>query len=244
MDTFKILIVEDEVLIAESLKLTLINLGYQVPAIFTSGAETLKSYYPGFADIVIMDIHLAGNMNGIDTSVAIGKISSVPIIFITNSKDENIAKKAIKDANAVYYLSKPFSKLDIMAAIDIAIKSLKTNEIKAKEDKPSYLLNDCIFVKHTHGFKKLLLKDILFLKAEGSYCELMFKDSKITFSENLSFFEDKFAFAKEMVRIHRSFIVNINCISRVHENRVWINNTEIPIGKTYKNTLNELMRFF
>jgi len=243
MQKLKVLIVEDELIIAESLKIMLEGMDYEVAAIFTSGTETLKKFKPGFADIVMMDIQLGGNTNGVDTSIALKKMSDAPVIFITDITDDLVRKKAINESNAVYYINKPFNKLSIGAAIDLALKSLNKDLPENVVNEHAFLLNDCIFVKNTLGFKKVMVADILFLQADGSYCDLHLKDNKITYCENLSFFEEKFSFAKQMVRIHRSYIVNINFVSRVHENRVWIGETEIPIGKNYRNALKDFFRF-
>lgn len=243
MQKLKILIVEDELIIAESLKIMLEGMDYEVAGVFASGMETLENFKPGFADIIIMDIHLAGNTNGVDTSIEIRKISTAPIIFVTQVRDEHIRKKAINETNAVYYINKPFNKLDISTAIDLALKSIKRDELISKSNENSYLSKDCIFVKNGFGFKKVMIADILFLKAEGSYCDLKFKETTVTFSENLSFLEKKISFAKELVRVHRSYIVNINRIQRIQENRLWIAETEIPIGKNYRNTLHDVFRF-
>ena len=243
MQKLKILIVEDELIIAESLKIMLQSMDYEIAGIFTSGTETLANFKPGFADIIFMDIQLAGNTSGVDTSVEISKISTAPIIFVTQVKDGHIRKKAINETNAVYYINKPFNKLDIDTAIDLALKSIKKAEPTAKSNENPYLLKDCIFVKNGFGFKKVLIADILFLKADGSYCDIILKTNKITYSENLSFFEVKFAFAKEMVRVHRSYMINVNYISRVHENRLWIGEEEIPVGKSYRQALHDVVRF-
>jgi DNA-binding LytR/AlgR family response regulator len=259
MEKVRILIVEDELIIAESLKITLEGMGYEVAAIFTSGKETLENFKPGFADIIIMDIQLADNTNGIETSIEIRKISTAPIIYITDNKDEYLRKKAIYETNTVQYLTKPFTRLDISIAIDLAIKAIKGHNLMLeKANNSSYLINECIFVKDVQGFKKILISDIIFLKAEGSYCNLYFRvtnntsdkkndtktrDDSIMFSENLSFLEEKLFFAKELVRIHRSYIVNINGVKKIHENRLWIEDIEIPIGKTYKNEIRNRFRF-
>lgn len=249
MEKVKILVVEDELIIAESLKIMLEGMGYEVPAVFTSGTETLEVFKPGFADIIIMDIQLANNTNGIDTSIEIRKISTAPIIYITDNKDEYLRKKAIYETNTVQYLTKPFSRLDISIAIDLAIKAIKGHEMQLqKANKSSYLINECIFVKDGQGFKKIMISDILFLKADGSYCNLIYKnsskaDESILFSENLSFLEEKLAFAKELVRIHRSYIININSVKKIQENRLWIEDKEIPIGKTYRNEVRDRFRF-
>jgi DNA-binding LytR/AlgR family response regulator len=258
MNKVKVLIVEDELIIAESLKVMLEAMGYDVPAIFTSGKTALEHFKPGFADIIVMDIHLADNTNGIDTSIEIRKVSTAPIIYITDDKDEYTRKKAIYETNTVQYISKPFSRLDISIAIDLAMKAIKSQQIALeKGNSTSYLINECIFVKDGQGFKKILISDIRFLKAEGSYCNLYFKsdgkksgkkteydaDESILFSENLSFLEEKFSFAKELVRIHRSYIINVSAVKRIQENRLWVDDSEIPIGKTYKNEIKEIFRF-
>ena len=243
MQKLRILIVEDELIIAESLKLQLESMDYEVVDIFTSGTETIENFKPGFADIIMMDIQLAGGTNGIDTSIEIRKISTAPIIFITNVSDERTRKKAINETNAVYYINKPFSKQDISTAIDFALKSIKREELMVRSNENSYLLKDCIFVKNGFGFKKVMIADILYLKADGSYCELKLKENTVTFSENLSFLEKKLDFASELVRVHRSYVVNIHRIQRIHENRLWVGDDEIPIGKTYKNLLDNIVRF-
>ncbi len=244
MQQVKVLIVEDDWLIAESLKVIIEGMGYQVPAIFDSGLEVLKAFRPDFADIVIMDIHLAGPINGVDTSVELKKISPVPVIFVTNNINDAVRKKAIYETNAVYYLSKPFAGSDIRTAIDLALKSLKSDSLAVRHPyEASYLLSNSIFVKDGSGFKKVPLHDVLFLKADGGYCQFVMRDTSILFSENLSYMEEKLGFARELLRVHRSYIVNINYIQRIHDNRLWIDEIEIPIGKTYRESTKDRFRF-
>lgn len=205
MENVRILIVEDELIIAESLKLMLEGMGYEVPAVFRSGKETLENFKPGFADIIIMDIHLAGQLNGIDTSIEIRKISTAPIIYITDNKDEYLRKKAIYETNTVQYITKPFTRLDISVALDLAIKAIKSHELLLmRANNSSYLINESIFVRDVQGFKKIMITDILYLKAEGSYCNLTYKNgnenniASILFSENLSFFRREVVFCKRV----------------------------------------------
>jgi DNA-binding LytR/AlgR family response regulator len=244
MQTVKILIVEDELVVAESLKIILEGLGYEVTGMFSSGTELLRNYRPYMADMVFMDIHLADKTSGIETAIALQKTSSVPVIYITNSNDEYLRKKAIYETNAVHYLTKPFSRADISIAIDFALKVLKTYKFESiKPGEDAYLVNNSIFLKNGLGFRRIMISDIMYLKANGSYCDFTFRDKSHLFSENLSYFEEKLSFADELVRIHRSYIVNTNFIQRVHENRVWIADAEIPIGRTYRNVLTEKFRF-
>jgi DNA-binding LytR/AlgR family response regulator len=55
--------------------------------------------------------------------------------------------------------------------------------------------------------------------------------------------EVKLAFAKNLLRVHRSYIININYITKIQDNRLWIDDEEIPVGVTYKKELSDLIRF-
>jgi DNA-binding LytR/AlgR family response regulator len=240
----KVVVVEDEIFIAESLRIMLESLGYEVPAMFSSGTEVIKNFKPGFADIVIMDIELANNTNGIDTAIELKKICDPPIIFITSNTDERVRKKAIYGTSALHYISKPFTKLDISIAIDLTLKLAGDKQIAMqKANEFSYLLNDSIFVRDGNSFKKIMISDIRFLRADGSYSVLHYSKTDMTFCENIGFLEEKLAFAKNLVRVHRSYVVNINYITKIQDNRLWIDEEEIPIGITYKKELSDLLRF-
>lgn len=240
----KILIVEDSVMIAEQLRMMLEGLGYEVAGMFSSGTEAVKNFSPGLADIVIMDIELANNTNGIDTAIELKKISDPPIIFITNNTDERIRKRAIYETNAIHYVTKPFTRTDISIAIDLTLKLAGEKETALKkENDTSYLMNDSIFIKEGSSFKKIMTNDIRFLQADGSYCYLYIKNDKIMFTENLSFLESKLAFVKKLVRVHRSYIINIDYVTKIQDNRLWIDDDEIPVGSTYKKDLDNSIRF-
>ncbi|HVW95274.1 MAG TPA: response regulator transcription factor [Mucilaginibacter sp.] len=244
LNRVKILIVEDSVMIAEQLRMMLENLGYDVAGMYSSGLDAVRDFTPGLADIVIMDIELANNTNGIDTAIELKKISDPPIIFITNNTDERVRKKAIYETNAIHYVTKPFTKLDISIAIDLTLKLAGEKEIASKKTNEfSYLMSDSIFVKDAGSFKKIMINDIRFLKADGSYCSLHIKNEDILFSENLSFLETKLSFARNLVRVHRSYIININYVTKIQDNRLWVDDDEIPIGVTYKKELDNLIRF-
>lgn len=245
MEEVKILIVEDEFLIAESLKMMLERLNYIVPAVFHSGTDLLREFKEGIADMILMDINLADDTNGIDTSRTLAQYSSIPIIYITQNREEKIRKQAIYETNAIYYLNKPFNLVDVCNAIDLTLKFLNRGVMVQRDVAagPSYLLDDAIFIKEDFSYKKIRLADILYLKAEGSYCQIQCREKSYLFSENLSYFEERLDFAKDLIRIHRSYIINVKYLERIKESSVCLDIHEIPIGKTYKRQLLEKFRF-
>jgi len=219
--------------------------GFEVAGIFETGTELVEQFEPGMADILFMDIYLGQKTSGIEAAEEIKKISDIPVIYITKNEDEYLKTRAINETNAVHYITKPFNKREISVAIEFALKSLRANKFnRLNADSPGTQDTDTIFLKNGLGYKRILVSDIMLLQADRSYCKFTFKEGKDQlFTENLSYFEDKFKFSKELVRIHRSYIVNINFIERVHENRLWVKGIEIPIGRTYKPILSKRFKF-
>jgi len=244
MKKIKIIIVEDEVLIMESLKIMLQKMDYEVTGTYHSGNDFLSDFEEGRADLILMDIYLADS-NGVETGKILAKISKVPIIYLTDNTNEKLRKKAIFETNASYYLGKPYTYMALQSAIELSLKKqADLTALDNQKDIDDQLLNDSIFIKDGAGFKVIKLMEIEYLKADGSYCLVKCADKEYIFSENLSFFEDKLDFSKTFVRVHRSYIVNINLVEKIWENNLFIKGIEIPIGKTYKENVLRKFRFF
>ncbi len=114
-----ILIVEDEAIIAMRMQMELKKLGHNVYKPFSSGERAIESIKKEKPDIVILDLHLRGKMNGIETA---RKMYEIPVIFMTGYQDANLKKEAM-ELNPVAYLIKPVEVDEIQAAIDSAKKS-------------------------------------------------------------------------------------------------------------------------
>lgn len=236
MQEIKVLIVEDQALIAESLKSMLIQLRFQVTGMYASGTELLQNYREGMADVILMDVNLAHGTNGIDTSKRLGQQSNIPIIYLTEVQDDAARKKAIRETNAVAYLSKPFNIADVNAAIELAVKNL--------DEKPVKLLEDSIFFKDGFSYYKIKLADIFWIKAAGAYCIMHCEDRDITFSYNLNAVSNKLASVPDLIRVHRSYIINARHIDKIQEGRIWVNGEEIALGGSYRDAFFSKFRFF
>ena len=94
---FKILIVEDEMIIGANISLQLSKLGYEVTGIISKGEDALNHVLQNHPDMIIMDIQLKGKMDGVDTALAIQRESPLPIIYLTaNSDDEHFKRHQSK----------------------------------------------------------------------------------------------------------------------------------------------------
>lgn len=132
-----ILIVEDENLIASSIKSILRNLGYLKTYISGSGVNALKIIEEKHPDLILADIILEGKMSGIELAQQVKKKYSIPVIFVTAYSDEGTVNKA-KLAEPYGYITKPIQQKDLKIAVDIAFykfkmdKKLQENEAKLK----------------------------------------------------------------------------------------------------------------
>lgn len=116
-----VLIVEDDAIIAMSLEFDFIQEGYTIYKTFSTGEETVnflkKNIDPQKPDIILMDIRLAGAMDGVQTASRIRQLSKAPIIFMTGYSTKNYEKEAMQVANTAY-LVKPIYIHDVKKVIE------------------------------------------------------------------------------------------------------------------------------
>jgi CheY-like chemotaxis protein len=123
-----ILIVEDEGLIALHISEILAHAGFETPEPISSGEEALE-YLRTFPlpDLILMDIGLSGEMNGIETARRIHKHSAIPVIFLTAYSDQNRIREAA-EVSMFERIRKPFTEKDLISAVETAL-SQTSNKI-------------------------------------------------------------------------------------------------------------------
>ena len=120
MSIAAILIVEDENIVALDMKMRLESLGYRVMGVVDSGAAALEFLSTSTPDLVLMDIKLKGNVDGIETARLARERLDVPIIFVTAFTDEQTLDRA-KLASPYGYIVKPFHERELRIAIELAL---------------------------------------------------------------------------------------------------------------------------
>ena len=131
MHDVRVMIVEDEGLIAEDIALQLKDSGYAVECIAASGEEALAHLDTSLPDLVLMDIRLKGELDGIDTAMRIRTAHRLPVIMLTAHADSDTVARA-KHAEPAGYLVKPFRQVNLCCAIEMAIQKHKS-ELALKE---------------------------------------------------------------------------------------------------------------
>jgi CheY-like chemotaxis protein len=120
----RILVVEDESIIAADIAMSLQNLGYEVTATIPSGEQAISKVKADNPDIVLMDIVLKGGMDGIEAAEQIRSQFRVPVVFLTAYADEKTLERA-KITGPFGYIVKPFQDTDLRVAVEIAIYKAK-----------------------------------------------------------------------------------------------------------------------
>jgi len=128
-----VLVVEDERVVSRDIQQRLADLGYRVAGMAVSGEEAISKSGELRPDLVLMDIVLEGEMDGIDAARTVNRLFGIPVIFLTAHADERTVERA-KAAAAFGYLIKPFLDRDLRLAIEMAIeKSSAENELRQSE---------------------------------------------------------------------------------------------------------------
>ena len=234
----QIMIVEDEMIIAANISLQLTALGYEVAGIIPRAEEALAHLQQQQPDILLLDINLKGEMDGIAMAHEMQKQFDIPIIYLTANSDTAHFERA-KATHPYAFISKPFKKLDLQRAIELTVNQIEahhsTSEPQISNANP-LVLSDSIFVRHHEKMVKVAIKDILYIEAERNYCRIYCKDKEYLLVMTLKDLEAKLP-DRHFIRIHRSFIVNIGQIDEVSLTHIVIARKAIPVSKPLKEEL-------
>ncbi len=232
----RVLIVEDDMIIASNLSLQLTKEGYEITGIESRGEEAVLHARLNVPDVILMDINLKGRLNGIETVKSIQAQADIPIIYITANNDEATFEEARK-THPFAFVDKPITIRELSRTLALATEQLRVSRDNA-EAKREYiaLLNDRIFIRHQGQMVKLLLQDILYVEADRNYSNLITEKKSYVLATTLKEMQSKLP-ETLFVRIHRSFLVNITKLDVLADNHVEINRKVIPLSKSYREEL-------
>lgn len=239
MATPKILIAEDEIIIAEDIASCLEELGYYICAI-DSGDHLIDIIRETEPNLLLLDIHLKGEIDGVELAAQIKKEFDIPFIFLTAYADKATIDRA-KTTEPYGFIVKPFDDKDLRSAIEIALykhgRDKERFEPKiATPINESTFTNEFLFVKVKHRMVKIALKDILWVEAYDNYSFIITPGHKYLISSTLKEMENKLPSAS-FVRTHRSYIVNLEKVDAFEEGSLIITEKSIPIGKSFRKEL-------
>lgn len=239
------MIVEDEMIIGANISLQLSKLGYEVTGLVSRGEEAIAHVSQNRPDIVLMDIQLKGELDGIETVIKMHGQSPVPVIYLTANADGENFERA-KATNPYAFISKPFKKLDLQHAIELTMDRLNKNG-KVEDEEPTcispFIQSDCIYVRRNERMIKILIDDIYYFEADRNYCKIFAKNKECLLVMTLKEIDDRLP-AEHFLRIHRSFIINLRHVDEVAGTHVVIGKKAVPLSKTLRRELMNRLQTF
>jgi len=226
----RVLIVEDEIIIADNIADSLGSFGYEVMEPVRSYKEAVESNEANPPSIAILDIRLAGTKTGIDLGEYIQDNYDFPFIFLTSNSDVDTLQEAkLVEPNA--FLVKPFGKEELYAAIELGLYSNVQKRKSGGQESP--LENKAFFVRQKSHFERVNYQDILYIQSDGVYLDIYTADAKpITIRGALNDYIHKLN--DTFLRCHRSYIINLDHLEKVNQHSAIVAGVEIPIGKKYR----------
>ncbi len=243
MGKISVLVVEDESIVSKDIQYSLKKLGYNVVGVAATGQKAIDLCGEKMPDIILMDIMLKGDINGIEASTRIKESYNIPVIFLTAYADENTLSKA-KVTEPYAYIIKPFKEIDLHTSIEMAFyKHSKELEILKERDMLYNIVEnkenkEFIFVKSKSRLIKLNTKDIFFIEALKDYVVINTINKRYTIHSTMKDIERKMP-QDYFLRVHRSYIVRVDKIAQIEQPNLILedNNKIIPIGGSYKEEL-------
>lgn len=236
MSALHVLIVEDDPSFALELEMMLREMGYESIAKATTllaAQQALKRQRP---DLVISDIFLSNEKEGIIFARELLLIQ-IPVILITSSQEQatyNEARAALPAA----YLVKPFDRLSLQAAIERTFvqqgNPVFLSQILQKWHRTQFI-KDHIFVRKSGALVKLTVEHIDHVEADGNYCYLFERGKKFAVKSSLKAIKSLLS-GGPFLQVNRSTLINFNQIREVNfsDNLVVMNDGETVIGNTYR----------
>jgi DNA-binding LytR/AlgR family response regulator len=252
MAKYRILVVEDELIVSKDIQQSLIKLGYEIAGASKTAEDALEKAKAEMPDLILMDIMLKGEMNGIEAADIIKKELGIPVIFLTAYADENTINKA-KKSEPYGYLIKPFKDVELQTTIEIVLyraekerESKKENDMLLKlADKQPTENKAEIFFKSKNKLVKVILNEITYIEAHKDYVSINTNKEKHTILATMAQIEQYFE-NTNICRAHRSFFININKINSLDSNFLKLEGAEklVPIGSNYKEDLMSKLNIF
>jgi DNA-binding LytR/AlgR family response regulator len=211
----KILIIEDNLLIAFALQEKLESAGHRVSTIARTCQEAIVSLNNELPDLALVDIGLEGSsIDGIETVRQLLDHHSMPIIYLTGQIAPEIIQRA-KTTRPAAFLLKPYNARELLIQVELAYANHKNIELSKDTDS--------VYLPSNKGYVQLRKKDVLYMEANGAYVSVFLVDETKPqlFSMNLGHIAQYFL-SPYFYRPSRSILVNLSYLERLEGSQLWM----------------------
>lgn len=237
--SLRVLIVEDQFLVASELEDMLDRLGHQHIQTVATGADALAAVREEWPQLILMDIFIDGLRDGVETAEDIRQLGAVPILFLTDREEDQVYHRAKRVPDA-WFLNKPVSVMQLGRTIDQYLQSRHDTTAATAASHP--LINEAIIVKDGYSKIRLRLEEIIYLEgAQGRYLnyyttrrEAPYQESN-SLSKRLAALEKQQA-AGQLMQISRAHAVNLQFVEQLEDNQLLIKGGHrLRVGTTFIN---------
>jgi len=237
IQTIKVLIVDDEPLAREIMTTYIMKIpGLEIVGDCKNALQAFSVLSKQQVDIMLLDINMP-EINGIEF---LKTIKDPPCIIFTTAYSEFAVESY--EYNAVDYLLKPISFERFLKAINKTVELIQPLDTETSSQSTIQTTGNenIIFVKSDGKWIKVDISKVWFIEALKDYLRLWTDSGKIIIHSTMKNFEEQFAQIPFFIRVHKSYIINMNYISEIDGNTIRIKDQAITIGNTYKEEISKI----
>lgn len=233
----RIFIVEDELIHAEALKISIEEAGFELVGECNNADDAFDMIKYTHPDVVLVDIALPGVLNGMTLSDKIHRELGIPHIFTTSFTREDIMDQAVA-TNPAAYLNKPVGITSLLSAVKIAIQNKPLSEVPKDGVRSNYF-----FTRIGNKLVRIHFEDILIVKADGENFVSLISEKKeiacrVTLKEVAGYLPESF------IQIHRSYFINMDYLDSFNEldQTAVLKGHHAPVARSYKKDFMNLIQ--
>ncbi|MBL6447058.1 response regulator transcription factor [Fulvivirga sp. 29W222] len=229
----KVYVVEDMAVARAALIQSLEDNNYDIAGSAASAEKAWSEIKSKEIDIVLVDINLTGEHDGIWLAQKIRSDCNMPLIFLTAYGDKSTLDQ-LKTLHPNGYLMKPYNEPTLITTISIALRSFYNPE----PSKPAK--DHSIFIKNRGLQVKLEVAKIQYIKSDSNYIDIYSEEGRYTIREKLESFLELLHCAS-IVRVHQRYAINASYIKAISNTTVFLPPVRIPVSKKYRKNLLSLL---
>ena len=232
----EILIVEDEVLIADTIERYLLQKGYRVNAKAISFEEAVNSYQHSPPQLVILDIRLTGEKTGIDFAHFLRRQSNTPPFIYLTSQIDSLNLELAKQTRPAGFLAKPIQPASLLATVEIALfnHQANNNSSSGSSTNISFSMGNSRFLVATENIRYLEADHIYVKIHQAGIRPIVERSSLAEIMKRLP--------KGEFIQTHRGYIVNLKYITQWDASTVYLADKAIPISRSRRKEVIALLQ--
>ncbi len=229
----RILAIEDDPIAAKSLWLAIEALDH-IPIDIVDDVVVFRRLVKATRpDLLIFDIDLGTDLNGIDLAREMALAYDIPFLYITSQHDRELVAEAVQSFPAAF-LTKPFDAASLQAAIALACSSKPASSPVIS----SSATKSALFLKDETGFIRIDPEDLLYIEASNKQCRLILEQQEKLVTGKITELSHQLPM-EQFMQVHRSFVVNLEKIRQIDSQfkSLDMNGKQVPVGRSYKESL-------